>query len=429
MQIVLFKFTKVSYNRLRTKYSFDLIEIKVEEVADIRKYLKSKKSEDDFSYKKKLFVHKAAFFYKILILIIALIALGIGIYVYFINKVYTKYNVISNVERTDTSTTSYEEYMDGILKCSNDGASYTDYANNVLWNETFEMLNPIVDICDEYIAIADKEGNKIYIFNEKGLQSTIDVSQPIEQLQVANQGVVFAVLDDGNNSLIYTYDKAGNVLAKMKQPMTTSGYPLDISVSDDGVKLAVSYLYVDGGIMKTDIAFYNFGSVGQNEDDHIVSGYTYENIVFPNVSYVNETTAVAFGDNKVGIYKGTQKPEMTKEIDIEDEIQSVYYSDTYFGLVFENSDVGTKYRLELYDLEGEKILTLNFDQDYTNIVMKNNEFIIISEMDFSVYNISGLEKFHYEAQKALLNVIPMSSKNKFVVIESGTTEVIGLKIN
>lgn len=396
---------------------------------DIREYLKSKKNQDDTSYKKNLFVHKIAFFYRIIIGIVALIAVGIGIYVYFENKVFTEYNVISNVERTDTGTTVYKEYADGILKCSNDGASYIDYSNNVLWNETFEMQNPIIDICQEYATIADKEGNKIYIFNTKGLQSKIDVNLPIEQLQVASQGVVYTVLDDGNNSLIYPYDKEGNLLVKSKQPMVKSGYPLDISVTSDGEKLMVSYLYVDSGVMKSHIAFYNFGSVGQNEIGNLVSSYIYENSVFPSIQFVNETTAVAFGDNKIGIYKGNQKPEMTKEIDIKDKIKSIYYSSTYFGLVFENTDADAKYRIEIYDLEGEKVFTLKFDEDYTNIVLDGDRFIILSEMGFSVYNMKGLEKFHYDSKKALLNVIPESGKNKFVVIDSSSTQVISLKLN
>lgn len=396
---------------------------------DIREFLKIKKSQEDVSYKKNLVIHKISVFYRIIIVVVVIIAIGVGTYVYFENKVYTEYNVVSKTERTDASTTIYKKYLDGILKCNNDGASYTDYSNNVLWNETFEMQNPLIDICNEYVGIADKEGNSIYVFNKKGLQSKIEINEPIEQLQVASQGVVYAVLDDGNNSMIYAYDNEGSVLAKSKQPMAKSGYPIDISVSDDGEKLAVSYLYVDSGIMKTDIAFYNFGSVGQNKSDHIVSGYTYENIVFPSISFVNQTTAVAFGDNKIGIYKGKQKPEMTKEIEVKDEMKGVYHSDRYFGLVFTNSDAGKKYRIEIYDLEGEKVLTLKFDQDYNDIIINDDKFIIVSEMGFSVYNMSGLEKFHYDSQKALLNVIPKSGKNKFVIIDAGGTQEISLKLN
>ncbi|WP_099467435.1 DUF5711 family protein [Konateibacter massiliensis] len=396
---------------------------------NIREYLKNKKDNDDRSFMKKLFIHRVAVFYRIIIILVVLIAIGVGSYLYFQNKVYTNYNVISTVERTDTTTTTYYEYAGGILKCSNDGASYTDYTDKVLWNQTFEMINPMVDICNEYVAVADREGNKIYVFNTKGLQAEISINQPIEKLQVASQGVVYTVLDDGNNSLIQVFDKEGNELVTSKQPMTKSGYPMDIAVSDDGEKLAVSYLYADSGIMKTNIAFYNFGSVGQNEIDHLVSAYTYDSSVFPSIQYANETTAVAFGDRKVGIYKGKQRPEMIKEIEVEEEIESVFCSKTYFGLVFENSDTSEKYRLELYDLEGNKVKTLNFSQDYTNIVISEKEVIIVSEMEFSVYKMSGLKKFQYTAQKALLNVIPDASFNKYIVIDAGSTQVINLKLN
>lgn len=396
---------------------------------DIREYMKNKKNDNDDSFLKKLLIHKVTVFYKIIIIIIVLIALGVGIFIYFQNKVYKKYNVISSVERTDTTTTKYYKYIDGILKCSNDGASYTDYINQVLWNQTFEMQSPMVDICDDYVAIADKEGNKIFIFNKTGLQSEIDVNHPIEQIRVADQGVVYTVLDDGNNSLIYIYDKEGNLLAKSKQPMAKNGYPLDISISADGEKLVVSYLYVNSGIMKSDIAFYNFGSVGQNESDNLVSGYTYEDSIFPSVKFVNETTAVAFGDNKVGIYKGKQRPEMLKEIEIEDNIKSIYYSRSYIGLVFENADSKVKYRIELYDLEGNKILTLNFNQEYRDIIIRDKEFILVGETDFRVYKMTGLRKFEYKAQKPILNIIPEESLNKYVIIDSDSTKEIGLKFN
>lgn len=396
---------------------------------DIREYMKSKKEGKDSSFIKKLLIHRVAVFYKIVILIVALIAIGVGIYVYFENKVYTKYNVISSVERTDTQTTTYYKYAQGILKCSSDGASYTDYSNKVIWNQTFEMNHPMIDICNDYVAIADKEGNKVYIFNTKGYLSEINVNLPIEKLQVASQGVVYVILNDGTGSKAKVFSKEGEELAKSDWAMVKSGYPIDIAVSDDGEKLGVSFLYVDSGIMKTQIGFFNFGSVGQNKIDNLVSAYPYESSVFPRIAYVNNTTAVAFGDKKIAIYKGNQIPEVVKEIEVQDEIRSIYYSDSYFALVFDNSDPGAKYRMELYDLEGNKVLNLKFDQDYNNIVINEKEFIIISEMGFSIYKMSGLEKFRYSSQKTLLNVMLEGASNRYVIIDSSNTQIINLKLN
>lgn len=398
---------------------------------NIREYLKSKRKnkKPDYSYKKSLFVHKAAIFYRFIVIIVAIVAIGIGIYVYFENKVYTEYNIVSNVERTDSVSTKYLKYNEYIFKYSNDGASCTDYENNILWNQTFEMQNPMVDICGEYIAVADKEGNKIYIFNKSGLEGEIDVTLPISQIQVASQGVVYAVVEEGNNSYIYVYSKAGEVIAKSKQPMAKSGYPLDITVSDNGEKLGVSYLYVDSGIMKSDVAFYNFGSVGQNESDNLVSGYTSENIIYPVIEYVDDSTAIAVGDNKIEIYRGKQRPELYKEISIEEEIRSVYCSDKYIALIFDNTDGTQKYRLDLYTVEAEKILSLKFDKDYKNVILRDEGFIITGESEFSVYNISGMEKFNYKSGRSIINVIQTDSNNRFVVIDSANTQVISLKFN
>lgn len=48
---------------------------------------------------------------------------------------------------------------------------------------------------------------------------------------------------------------------------------MDVAVSDNGVMM-VTFQYVDGSKTTSYVAFYNYGDVGQNEDDRIVSGYT-----------------------------------------------------------------------------------------------------------------------------------------------------------
>ena len=57
------------------------------------------------------------------------------------------------------------------------------------------------------------------------------------------------------------------------------------------------------------MAFYNFGDVGQNEDDRIVSGYTYEGVVIPQIQYLDNSRSVALRDNGFTLYKGKQIPK------------------------------------------------------------------------------------------------------------------------
>lgn len=421
------------YGVIITKISYNIEDYLIKGVIympDIREYLRNKRKNANVdTYKRKLFVHKAAVMYRFIIIGVVAIAVIMGIYVYLQNKVYTEYSIISEVERSDSSSTQYEKYNSYIIKYNNDGISCTDYSDNVIWNQPYEMQNPIVDICEDFVAVGDKDGTQIYVLDKSGVRNELNVKLPIKQFKVAEQGVIYAVLEDGNTSWIYAYDLEGNILVKMKQPLSSSGYPLDIDITSLGDKLVVSYLYVDSGIMETHIAFYNFGSVGQNESDHLVSAYEYDGIIYPQVIFVDETTAIAIGDSKISIFKGSQKPELAKDIDISEEIKSAYCSDNYIGLVFNNTDGDEKYRFDLYDLEGNKAASLKINTEYSSIELYSENFIINNETEFSMYNMEGLEKFHYTSTDSILSVIKVEDKNRFVIIDSGDTKVINLKLN
>lgn len=398
-------------------------------MASAREYFQSKKNKLHDTYIKKLVIHKVAIFNRTMLILAILGVLAGGIYVYLQNKVYKKYHVVSTVTRSDSPTTKYEVYGGNILKYGMDGVSSTNVQNKNIWTQTYEMQKPLVDICQDYVAIADSGKTTIYVMNKEGLRGQINTNYPITKVRVASQGVVYAQLDDGNVSFINAYDTKGTLLAESKKPMESSGYPVDMAVSPDGKKLCVSYLYADSGVIKSNIAFYNFGSVGQNEVDNLVSGYTYEGIVYPELTFVDNNTCVAIGDDRISIFKGRQKPVLLKEITLKEEIKSAFCSDGYICLVFANSDNPSPYRLELYDMSGKKALTKNFNFNYNKIQVKKNSIIISGDNEFAVYNRKGLERFHYSSEKVLLNVIPSDQWNQYILIDSANTETIGLKLN
>jgi len=55
------------------------------------------------------------------------------------------------------------------------------------------------------------------------------------------------------------YDTAGNVLVEHKTSLSGTGYPLDVSLSEDGEVMQVVYLYTQEGKITSKVAYYNFG--------------------------------------------------------------------------------------------------------------------------------------------------------------------------
>ena len=184
-----------------------------------------------------------------------------------------------------------------------------DENNKIIWNQTYEMQAPMVDFCENYAAIADKKGDRIYIMDLSGPCGEIETSMPIQRIEVASQGLVAVLMEQNGTGYIQMYDKSGTFLAEGEVHTENSGYPLDIAISNDGKKLAVSLLDVNKGNVNTTITFFNFDAMGQNEIDNIVGQYSYADMVVPKVEFLTNDVMVAFGSQKAVVFEGAQKPQ------------------------------------------------------------------------------------------------------------------------
>ncbi len=246
--------------------------------------------------------------------------------IYFTYKEYDGYETISKIERSDSEATTYKSFAGNILRYNNDGAFYTDASDHLIWNQAFEMQNPVSDICGDYAAIADLQGNLIYMMHTSGMQGQIKTAHPIEAVSMARQGTTAVLTQADGASYLEVYNKAGDILASGEIHIANSGYPLDIALSSDARKLAVSILDISKGTAKTTVAFYNFGSAGQNEIDNMVGSYSYDDTIIPDIHFLSDDKMIAFGDNRVLFFEGRQSPKETSTLKLEREIKSIFYS-------------------------------------------------------------------------------------------------------
>ena len=287
---------------------------------------------------------KIAITIAVIVITVAAVAAAAGIY--FSLKEYQDYEVRSEIERNDSEATQYELFGENILRYNNDGAFYADMSDRLIWNQAYEMQVPVVDICENYAVIADLQGTQIYIMNTSGVQGEIETSKPIEAVCVANQGTIAVLTQEDGTSYLELYNKSGENLASGEIHLENSGYPIDIALSNDANKLAVSILDISKGKAQTTVAFYNFDSVGQNEIDNIVASYSYADTIMPEIDFVSNDRLIAFGDTQVILFEGTQKPEEVLVHKVEKEVKSIFYDKDYYGLyiVMENPMKATQWK-------------------------------------------------------------------------------------
>lgn len=400
-------------------------------MVNVRDYLKKKKDRDDekvrINYREKIKSHKFTIFYRVILVVILIAAIIAALYVQWKNKIYSQATILSSVEINITQGSNLMPFSGYLLTYSKDGAGCMDVKGSAVWNQTFEMQNPIVDICQNVVAIGDYNGRIIYVMNTSGAMGNITTNRPIRDFCVASNGVVAVVLDDMDTTWIYLYDAQGKELIYFRTTMKESGYPVNVSISPNGQLVCVSYLFVDSGQMKSSVAFYNFGDVGQNNTNNYVSGYDYLNAVVPVAGFLDNRSVFAVADDRVMFYAGAQVPTSVAENLVSDDIQSVYYGGEYVGLVFNSIEGSSRYRLDVYHKSGELRQSIDFDIDYRDILFHEDQIIIYNETECCIYNGNGTEKYRGRFEKAALMLIPQNGAYRYMVVTPDSIDVIELQ--
>uniref|UniRef100_UPI0040560919 DUF5711 family protein n=1 Tax=Acetatifactor sp. TaxID=1872090 RepID=UPI0040560919 len=398
-------------------------------MADIKNYLKEKekREQNQVTYKEKIKKHKLTSLYRIFLVLAVLIAIVVLIYVQYERHIYTDYDIVGTVERENASDALDIRLGDSILTYSKDGAHCTDAKGNVTWNRTYEIQDIKMATCRNMVAIGSYNERSIYLGSTDEQLGEISTTMPLRDLAVSETGRVTAVLADTDATWINTYNAEGEHIYSAQTHMDNSGYPGAVSLSPNGELLAVSYVYIDAGVLKTNVAFYNFGPVGANQNDYMVGGHTYHDMLVPMLQFMNNETMFAVGDSRLMFFKGAQKPVSAQEYILDQEIQSVFYNEEYVGLVFLADDAAEKYRMDVYNVKSEKVGSFYFDIDYNDIFFDKDMFVVYNETECMIMTLAGVEKFNGHFTKTVDLMLPTSAAYKYLLVTEGTIDTIQLR--
>lgn len=346
------------------------------------------------------------------------------------NSAYNSYEIVEETGVKNSSMLDYINYQDSLLKYSKDGATYVNEKGEAVWNETFAMKMPKADVCGEYAAIADLNGNDVYVFDSEGKVSSTTLPYKVCDIAVASQGTFAVVLESDKVNYINLYDKNGEQISEIQTTIDQGGYPMDIDLSADGEKLFSTYLTLDGATVKNSLTAYNFGPVGQSENaDRIMAGYQMDNTIVAKVEFLDNNTICAFGDNLFTIYSMREKPSEKARVAFEQEIRSVIFDENHFGVVVPNTDAkedDAPFLLELYNTNGRKVMTEKIDFEYKKVRLSKEEIIFTGGEETRIYTISGNLKFSCQFSRNVVDLIPTGYSRRYIALYDSGSEVIKL---
>lgn len=352
----------------------------------------------------------------LLLAAVILIVACVGIY-FFIKYQSFQYVEITTVyENTSTDNANYRRCLEGILRYSRDGIALLADNGEEIWNQPCQMSNPTVEACEESVAVGDKGGTSILVLEKKGLKGEIQTTKPIEKFAVSSQGIVSAILKDDDSPLVMCYDAVGNKLVEHKVQPKNMGYPVDVSISRDGNTLLVSYLYTEGNEVVSKISYYYFGDKNKS-DDYQIYQKDFNNTVIPVTSFLENDISLLTADNALVFCKGLQQIEETNRVELKTEIQSVAYNNELIAIVLRKDDA-TDYKLNIYDIKGKLLSSVDVDKEYENLKVCDGQVILYDGQGCSIYMKNGVHKFEGNIDQKIMEIFPLSGLNKYMVINA-----------
>ncbi len=398
-------------------------------MAQIHNYHKPKRprNQSQIDYRDKIRRHRLSGFLIISLVVLIVAILATLVVVQYNNHIYTSYDVVSTMDRQAVQGATDVRLGNTVLTYSKDGAHCTDTKGNLLWNQTYEIQDILIDICRDVAVIASYNGRDVYVVSSEEILGSFTTNLPIRSVSVSATGRVVVVMEDTSVTHYNTYSAEGKLLFEGQATMSGSGYPMSVSLSPDGELMQISYIYLDAGIQKTHVVFYNFGPVGANATDSIVSVSEYKDVLIPYVRFMDNQTAFAVGDSMMMMYKGSQKPMLLAQFMYDDNVKAVFYNEEYVGLLFYCETGASLYKMNVYNVDGKQVGTYNLDIEYTDVIFAKDSFIIYNDAECLIMTMDNEVKYRGAFSKSVSRMVPLKSAYKYLLVTNDSLDTIQLK--
>lgn len=358
----------------------------------------------------------------IMVIVAVLVLVGVLYYTYMNVGVFTQVHTLKSYDKQAINNNEYRSFGDKIIRYGKDGMAMVDDKGVDLWNAPYQISNPMLDKFAQTGVIADRNGNYVIVFDEKQIIGEFKTNQPIEKISVSSQGIVAVLVSSGE---IICYDIAGNILVEHKASEATVGQPIDIAISQQGTYLFVTYLHYSGGNINTNYRCYSLEVVNELSSDKLIIEESIKDSIAPEAFFVDETKAALVYESGIKLFD-VQKGKELISVVVEGEIYQVIKSDKYFALALKNvKDLGNN-ELRIFNNTGKVVSVIEYQGEYSNMRIQGEVVILYEAGRCKIFTIKGKELFDGQMETEIIEILPLSGVNKYLVIGKNSWDHIRL---
>jgi hypothetical protein len=361
----------------------------------------------------------------ITLLIIVYIVLTKNPFSYMTNK-HTILRESRDILQLDISSDTYIGVNNKqIIKVTKDGIVAYDLNGEELWSDTLTLDDYIVRQREPYIAVANKMGNSITIFNEKGKQGEVISENPVAYFSVNKNGSIAVIESLGESHVVSAYDKTGNSLGVKRITYTKdAGYPAVAELSPNDEILLASYLNVDKPVLTSTLTALKTQKPKEEIKDDSVYGIEQKDNLIYEIEFVKDNEWVSVGDKTTTWYT-LSGSEISNKRNLFFQfnpylVKMSHYGEGFFPAVSATTVNGNMIHrentLSYFNAKGEEYFSLKLDETATYFYSDDKGVIIGQKKHFMGYNKIGTKLFEFTTALDVTKVLYLEERRNAIAV-------------
>ena len=287
-----------------------------------------------------------------------------------------------------------------------------------------QISNPMFNSADRFLAIAETNGKKLYVVENKDISWQTQVEGNILQVVINKNGYVAIVIEDTiNKAVIALYNPQGKQLFNAYLSSTRA---VDVSISNDNKFLAIAEVDTSGTMVKSSIKVISVEKASSDPTNSVENTYQLENDkLLTNIKYQDRNKLVCMYTDELRVIEDGNDNQLIDDSNKTLIAQSIELNN-YACIVEEESSglFSANSKLTIIDTNNKGTKEYSAESVAGNIYTNGNIIALNLGTEVEFVSTGGWLVKRYVANQEITNVV--LSQNLAGIVYRDKIELVNL---
>ena len=287
-----------------------------------------------------------------------------------------------------------------------------------------QISNPLFNSANRFLAIAENQGQKFYLIEDKETKWEAEVEGNIEQINVNKNGyVAVTITGTSYKTVVAVYSPEGKELFKTYLSSTRA---TDVTISNDNKYLAIAEIDTSGTIIKSSIKVISIEKARTDPTNSVEKTYEGENDkLITNIQYQDKNKLICMYTDKITIIEEDQETNLIDNKDKKVIFQSVELTNNIVSVEEQSSGLFTaNSQVNIVNVDNKQTKTYTAESVTKEIITYGNKIALNLGTEVEFISTDGWLIKRYVANQEITKIV--MSDNMAGIIYRDKIEIVNL---